>query len=110
MEAGRKLAEQGIKAAVINNPFINQVDVAVIGPAVKAASGRLVTIEDHQIVCGMGAQVSHALSLAGIKHELRSLGMKGEFGQSAYVAEDLYKSHGLTTDTLIAAARELTAR
>jgi transketolase len=38
IEAGKKLAEQGIKATVINNPFINQVDVETIGAAVKAAS------------------------------------------------------------------------
>lgn len=107
LEAGRKLAEQGIKAAVINNPFINKVDLETIGPVVRACSGRVVTIEDHQIVCGMGAQVSHALSMAGISHRVKSLGIKGEFGQSAYLAEDLYKLHGLTADKMIEAAREL---
>ncbi len=61
INAGKKLAEKGVKATVINNPFINRVDVETIGAAVKAANGRLVTIEDHQIVGGMGAQVSHAL-------------------------------------------------
>jgi transketolase len=110
IDAGKKLAEQGIRATVINNPFINHVDVATIGRAVKAASGRLVTIEDHQVICGMGAQVSHALSSAGIAHTVKSLGMHGEFGQSAYLAEDLYKAHGLTTDGIVAAARELTGK
>ncbi len=107
IEAGKKLAEQGIRATVINNPFINQVDVATIGAAVKAASGRLVTIEDHQIVCGMGAQVSHALSNAGIPHTIKTLGMQGDFGQSAYLAEDLYKAHGLTAEKMVEAARQL---
>ncbi len=55
----------------------------------------------------MGAQVSHALSHAGIAHRIKSLGIHGEFGQSAYVAEDLYKHHGLTADKMIEAAREL---
>lgn len=107
IEAGKKLAEQGIRATVINNPFINHVDLETIGPAVKAASGRLVTIEDHQIVCGMGAQVSHALSREGIAHQVKSLGMKGEFGQSAYLAEDLYKAHGLTAERMVESARQL---
>jgi transketolase len=83
------------------------VDVATIGPAVKAASGRLVTIEDHQVIGGMGAQVSHALSEAGIAHTIKTLGMHGDFGQSAYLAEDLYKAHGLTTDRMVEAARQL---
>jgi transketolase len=87
IDAGKKLAAKGVKACVIANPFVNQVDVATIGAAVKAANGRLVTIEDHQIVGGMGAQLSHALSRAGIAHRVTSLGIPGEFGQSAYVAE-----------------------
>jgi transketolase len=107
IEAGKKLNEQGVKATVINNPFINHVDLETIGSAVTSANGRLVTIEDHQIICGMGAQISHALSHAGIAHRAKSLGMKGEFGQSAYLADDLYKQHGLTADKMIEAAREL---
>ena len=107
IEAGKKLAEQGINATVINNPFINQVDVATIGAAVKAASGRVVTIEDHQIIGGMGAQISHALSTAGIAHRMKSLGIPGEFGQSAYMAEELYQHHGLTSAKMIEAAQAL---
>ncbi len=107
IEAGKKLASQGIQATVINNPFINRVDLETIGAAVKACSGRLVTIEDHQQIGGMGAQVSHALSAAGVAHRLKSLGIPGEFGRSAYVAEDLYKMYGLTVDGMIAAAKEL---
>ena len=107
IEAGKKLAEAGIQATVINNPFVNRVDIETIGKAVQAASGRVVTIEDHQKICGMGSQVCHALACAGIEHKMKSLGMHGEFGQSAYVAEDLYKLHGLTTDKVVEAAREL---
>src|SRR5688500_16980076 len=107
IEAGKMLAEQGIKATVINNPFINHVDLGTIGAAVKAAGGRVVSIEDHQMIGGMGAQVSHALSNAGIAHQIKTLAMKGEFGQSAYVAEDLYKAHGLTADKMVEAAKQL---
>src|SRR6185436_10476267 len=107
IEAGKKLAEQGVKATVLNNPFINRVDLETIGAAVKACGGRLVTIEDHQVVCGMGAQISHALSQAGIPHRVKSLGIRGEFGQSAYVAEHLYELHGLTAAKMVEAAQAL---
>ncbi|PHX94639.1 MAG: transketolase [Pedosphaera sp.] len=107
ISAGKKLAEQGVKATVINNPFVNHVDLETIGPAVQAANGRVVTIEDHQVVGGMGAQVSHALSRAGIAHRMTSLGIPGEFGQSAYLAEELYKLHGLSADKLVASALAL---
>jgi transketolase len=107
ISAGKQLAEQGVKATVINNPFVNHVDLETIGPAVQAAHGRVVTIEDHQVVGGMGAQVSHALSRAGIAHRMTSLGIPGEFGQSAYLAEELYKLHGLSADKLVASALAL---
>lgn len=107
IEAGRKLAEQNIHATVISNPFVNRVDVATIGAAVQKCSGRVITIEDHQLICGMGAQVAHALSLAGITHRMKSLAMRGEFGQSAYKAEDLYQKFGLTSAKIIEAAQEL---
>jgi len=107
INAGKALAARGVKATVINNPFINVVDVETIGARVKAAQGRLVTIEDHQVIGGMGAQVSHALSEAGIAHRTRTLGINGEFGQSAYVAEDLYQDRGLTAERMVEAALAL---
>jgi transketolase len=107
LEAGRLLREQGLAATVLSNPFINRVDVETIGAAVKTCSGRIVTIEDHQIIGGMGAQISHALARAGILHRMSSLGMTGDFGQSAWVAEDLYQKHGLTAAGIVEAARRL---
>ena len=107
IDAGRQLKEQNISATVIANPFINRVDLETIAPAVEACAGRVVTIEDHQVVCGMGAQVAHALAQAGMVHRMKSLGIQGEFGQSAYVAEDLYQKHGLTAEKIVDAAREL---
>lgn len=109
IEAGETLAALGVQATVINTPFINRVDVETIGGAVKRAGGRLVTIEDHQAIGGMGAQLSHALSTAGIPHCAVTLAIGGEFGRSAYVAEQLYRKYGLTADAMVEAARRLTA-
>jgi transketolase len=107
IEAGRKLAELNIKATVISNPFVNRVDIATIGAAARQCQGRVITIEDHQEICGMGAQVAHALAKTGIGPRMRTLGIGGEFGQSAYLAEELYKKHGLTAAKIVEAAQEL---
>ncbi|MFO1489279.1 MAG: transketolase C-terminal domain-containing protein [Verrucomicrobiota bacterium] len=107
IEAGKLLAAKGVKATVISNPFVNQVDLETIGAAVKACGGKVVTIEDHQLIGGMGAQVSHALSNAGIAHTLKTLGINNEFGQSAYMAEELYVKHGLTGPKMAEAALAL---
>jgi transketolase len=107
IEAGKLLAARGVHATVISNPFVNRVDLDTIGTAVKNCGGRVVTIEDHQVVGGMGAQVSHALSNTGIAHTMKSLGIRNEFGQSAYLAEELYAKHGLTAPKMVEAALSL---
>ena len=38
---------------------------------------------------------------------MKSLGVRGGFGQSAYVAEDLYQHHGLTAEKMTEAALAL---
>jgi transketolase len=106
VEAGDLLAQRGVQATVINNPFVNRVDLETLAPAVRTC-GKVVTIEDHQLVCGMGAQVSHSLSTAGISHVMTSLGIRGEFGQSAYLAEQLYEKHGMTGAKMAEAALKL---
>jgi transketolase len=109
VQAGELLAEKGVNATVISNPFINRVDLDTIAPLVNAAKGRVVTIEDHQVSCGMGSQLSHALSRTGVSHRIASLGIEGEFGQSAYMAEHLYQRHGLTAEKMAEAAQGLIA-
>ena len=110
IEAGKQLAAQGVTATVISYPFVNQVDLETIGAAVKSCGGKVVTIEDHQVIGGMGAQVSHALSNAGIAHSIKTLGIHNEFGQSAYLAEELYVKHGLTAPKVVEAALSLLGR
>lgn len=107
IHAGQALAGQGIQATVINHSFVNRIDLETLGTAVSRCHGRLVTIEDHQVVGGMGAQLSHALSEAGVAHRIRTLGIRGEFGQSAYLAEHLYEKHGMTAERMAEAARAL---
>ena len=94
---------------MIDNPFVNRPDLATIGAAVKAAGGKLVTVEDHQIVGGMGAMLLHGLVLAGVSCRAASIGMTGEFGRSAYSAGELYAHFGMGPKDIAAAAQKLCA-
>ena len=55
----------------------------------------------------MGAQLSHALSNVGVVHSIKTLGIAGEFGQSAYKADQLYDKFGLNVAGVKTAAKEL---
>jgi transketolase len=86
---------------------VNRPDLATITPALAEAGGRLVTVEDHQIVGGMGAMLVHALNLAGVGVKCASIGMRGEFGRSAYSARELYEHFGMGPKDIVEAARKL---
>jgi transketolase len=107
VKAGEKLKEKGISATIINTPFVNHPDVKTISTALKKSSGRLITMDDHQVVGGMGAQLIHALVLEGVELKAKSLAIHGEFGRSAYTADQLYKLHHLDADSVVKAAEEL---
>ncbi|MEM6822954.1 MAG: transketolase C-terminal domain-containing protein [Verrucomicrobiota bacterium] len=106
LQAAEKLESEGKSAAVINNPFVNRVDIETIRASVEK-TGHLVTMEDHQIICGMGSQVVTSLVNAGVAFKAKTLGVDGEFGQSAYKADQLYDQHGLNADGYIAAYKAL---
>jgi len=107
LKAAEKLALRGISAAVINNSFVNHSDFAQIAKWVSESGRRIVTVEDHQLIGGMGSQLVHQLKLLGAEFHVISLAVKGEFGQSAYSADELYAKHELDSDAIINAAEKL---
>jgi transketolase len=107
LEAAYELEKEGIGVCVVNPSSINHVDVNTFRTCLRNTHGNLVTADDHQLSGGMGALLSHALLLEGLPLKLKSLGVKGEFGQSAYNAIDLYRKHGLDSKAIAAAVRSL---
>jgi len=107
LEAAELLAKEGKEATVIDNPFVNRPDLKTIAPAVTAAGGRVVTIEDHQVVGGMGSMLIHALAIQGVALKTAAIGMQGEFGRSAYSARELYEHFGMGPKDIVSAARKL---
>lgn len=107
LKAADELAANGTEVTVINNAFVNEPDTATIGAALKKTEGRLITVEDHQVIGGMGAMLSHALLQDGHSFKTVALGNKGEFGQSAYKADQLYAKHGMDDQAIVRAVKSL---
>lgn len=110
LEAREKLKEQGISCAVINHSFVNHSDFSQIGRWIKESGGKVVTVEDHQLIGGMGGQLTHQLKLLGFEFTIISLAVRGEFGQSAYSADELYAKHHLDAEAIIDAVHTLEGR
>jgi len=107
LKAAEVLASSGIEAIVINPSSINRPDVKTFKTALEKCGGKLLTVEDHQMVGGMGAQLTHALLQEGVALKSKSLAVQGEFGQSAYNAIELYRKHGLDSESIVRAAKQL---
>lgn len=107
LAAGKLLLEKGVKATVINNSFINHVDVETLKSSLAKTKGKLITIEDHQVLGGMGSMIVHALHTNGVDFKVKTLGIGGEFGQSAYKADQLYARFDLSAEGIVKAYNSL---
>lgn len=107
LEASKLLKEKNISATVINHSFINHVDVETLKSSLNATKGKLITIEDHQVLGGMGSMIVHALHTNNVNFKAKTLGIQGEFGQSAYKADQLYARFDLSAQGIIKAFESL---
>lgn len=98
------MAKSGVNATIINSPFINNPDIETIGNCIKNTNNKLITVEDHQVIGGMGSILAQYLLLAGHTPKLSILGIKNSFGQSAYKADHLYDKHGIGAEGIKSAA------
>lgn len=105
--AAKELEAAGLGVVLVNPAVLNKPDVTTFKAALSKTGGRLVTVEDHQLIGGFGAILTHALILEQVPLKVKSLGVRGEFGQSAYNAIELYRKHGIDSTAIVAAAKSL---
>lgn len=105
--ASEILRAEGKSVAVVQHAFVNRPDGQFMSAMLKKSGNKLVTVEDHQLIGGMGAMLAHSLLLNGAEFKLKSLGVKGEFGQSSYTAQELYEKHGLDRHAIVKAVKAL---
>ena len=99
--AGKKLFEKGWKAIVVNASVINHPDVSTLVSCLEKTDFRLLTIEDHRLMGGMGSLVAQALAMEKVTVDMYSLAVKSDFGRSAYKSLDLYKRENLSTEGIV---------
>ena len=74
------LAKDGVSARVVNIHTIKPLDVELVVESAKA-TGKVVTVEEHSIVGGLGGAVCEALAENAPTPVLR-IGVKDVFGES----------------------------
>ncbi len=107
LEAAELLAKQGLSATVYNHIFINRPETEIFKKLLAQNKNTLLTVEDHQLIGGMGAMLIHNLVMNSWQGKATSLGVAGHFGQSAYLASHLYKKHGFDAQGIASRAKDL---
>lgn len=97
LEAAKMLAEDGIEAQVLNIHTIKPLDEKLILQSAKK-TGKMVTIEEHSVIGGLGGAVSELLGEKMPTSILR-IGIQDVFGESGS-ATDLIKKYGLDAESI----------
>ncbi|MCR4283815.1 MAG: transketolase family protein [Parcubacteria group bacterium] len=102
--AAEELAKEGIGCLVLNNHTIKPMDeVSVIDIAKKA--GRVVTVEEHQVLGGMGSAVAEVLA-KNYPVPMEFVGVEDKFGQSG-TQEELVEHYGMGINGIKDAVRKV---
>ncbi len=107
LSAAQTLTSKGCGSIVVHTSCINKPDIKLFKEVMSKASGRLVTVEDHRVIGGMGSLLVQALVENGIPVAATCVGVKDHFGQSSYTAAELYEKHGLNEKGIVKAALDL---
>ncbi len=105
--AAEKLQKEGIDVEVINNHTIKPLDKKTILASVKK-TGAVITVEEHQIMGGMGSAVAELLA-QNLPVPIEFIGMKDQFGQSG-TPDELLNFFGLTHPHIVKAAKKVMRR
>ena len=104
IQAAEALAAEGVEARVVDMHTIKPLDVDCVMACINEI-GKIVTVEDHNILNGLGSAVCELAAEAG-KGKVKRIGIRDQFGQSAPY-ERLLEMNGVTVADIVAAAKAL---
>ena len=82
IEAGKALATEGISACIINMPTIKPLDAEMVLKAAREC-GKIVTVEEHSIIGGLGEAVC-SLTSENCPVPVKRIGVNDEFGHQGW--------------------------
>jgi len=97
LKAQEKLKAQGVEVMVLSMACPTDPDIEAIRKA--AATGLIVTLEDHNVRTGLGSIVANVIAEQSLPCKLVKLGVQ-RYGSSG-VPDELYASQGLDPDNVV---------
>ena len=104
IEVAEQLSKFGIQARVINMHTIKPIDTELILQAAEETR-KIVTIEDHNVIGGLGSAVAEVMAESGIHAKLKRLGLT-DFSSGYGTYAQVKKMNGISTDQLVKEVRD----
>jgi transketolase len=104
LKAADELKEQGIEARVLDMHTLKPLDKEAVAECINDI-GKIVTVEDHNIINGLGSAVCECVAEAG-HGKVARIGVQDQFGSSAPY-ERLMALNGITVENIVAQAKGL---
>ena len=108
IEASEELEKTGIGSIVVNLHTIKPIDEQTLTHWAKITDA-VVTVEEHQIMGGMGSAVAEVLA-KNFPVPMEFIGVKDVFGESARDYQELWKKFGLKSESIIEAVKKVISR
>ena len=105
-EAAERLGKDGIQPTILHFGTIKPFDAATL-LAAAARTGAVVTVEEHNVIGGLGGAAAEALAEAGTGARLRRIGLRDRFAYEVGSQAHLLSAHGITGERIQDAALEL---
>ncbi len=105
--AAKELEQEGIKTKVINLPWIKPMDANLIISLAKETKA-IVTVEEHQIMGGMGSAVLEVLG-QNCPVPIEFVGVRDLYGQSGK-ADELIEHYGMGKGSIKEAVKKVFSR
>lgn len=104
MEAAKQLEAKGISVRLLDMHTVKPLDVEAVMACVNDI-GKIITVEDHNIINGLGSAVCEVTAEMG-KGIVKRVGILDQYGQSAPY-ERLLAINGITAENIVAIAEQL---
>lgn len=104
IKAAETLDGLGMSVRVVDMHTIKPLDKDIVYDCVNRI-GKIITIEDHNIINGLGSAVCEVVAEMG-KGQVRRIGIQDQFGQSAPY-ERLLEVNGISVKNIVSIAQEL---
>jgi transketolase len=104
LQAAKKLAEDGIDVKVINIHTIKPLDEELVLAAAKEC-GKVVTVEEHSVIGGLGSAVCDLLS-EKMPTKVIKIGVNDTYGESGPAVE-LIRKYGLDSESIYQKVKSL---